>query len=110
VQGRVTDALGQGLFAAPQANQVAAQFDPATLGSLESCSFVLHRHRRERVLPAIDVNRIRDLLRELQEELWTSEEINSELRDFLLLHVRAMAQAVDDLTLICEGRSAVKSR
>lgn len=91
--------LGPALLAGGQSVQVSTAMDEAALGSLEYCSYVLHRHRPQRVFTIGELDRIRELISELVAEVKNDAEMGASLRDFLLSHAFAMSQALDDLGL-----------
>jgi hypothetical protein len=97
-QGNVVRGLGS-IFTDRPSNQVAGDFDDVSLSSLESCSWVLHRHRPQRSVAESDLDRIKELISELTAELRNSPGINPELCQFLLLHCNAMSRALGDLAI-----------
>lgn len=96
---KIVPALVPGLFMAQQADQMAAQFDDASLGFLETCSWTLHRYRQQRPIADSDLERIRKLLNELEAELRDSEQIDAELREFLMRQCNEMSCAVQDMVI-----------
>lgn len=91
--------LGPELFTSHQSVQVAASFDDASLSSLEHCSYVLHRYRRQRVPSDFELDRIRDAIAELEAEVRSQPGLDANLRDFLLFHAGAMTRALEDLVV-----------
>jgi hypothetical protein len=87
------------LFSTAQVSQ-ALHYDNEALGSLETCSYTLHRYRREALPGNDDLNSIRELLTEIEDFVATDGDIDAELAKFLLRHVRAMARAIDDFDII----------
>lgn len=77
--------------------QVTQRASIATLFSLEQCSFVLHRHRPQRVISDTDVQHIKSLLEELTTAINEDLKAEPDLCEFLLRHARNMADALDDL-------------
>jgi hypothetical protein len=96
--GNVLRGLGS-TFSDRPSNQVAGDFDDVSLSSLESCSWVLHKHRPQRPVAESDLDRIKELISELNAELRNSPDIDPELREFLLLHCDAMSRALSDLAI-----------
>jgi hypothetical protein len=97
-RGNVERGLGS-LFSDRPSNQVAGDFDDVSLNSLESCNWVLHRYRPQRPVAESDLDRIRELINELEAELRDSSGIDPELREFLLFHCAAMSRALRDFTI-----------
>jgi hypothetical protein len=95
-QGHAVSLLGPSLFSGENAAQTASKINEAWLTSLESCSFVLHRYRRQAVISDADMERIRSLIAELRATVEDELAPGDELRDFLLHHARAMARALTD--------------
>ena len=102
----IPDRLGPALLAVGQANQVSSAITEATLSSLEYCSYVLHRHRPQRVFTTAELDRIKGLISELVAEVKNDSGVGASLRDFLLSHALAMSQALDDVGL--RGPSALE--
>ena len=89
--------LGPGLFSNRQSDQLCAEIDDASLFSLEHCSWVLHRHRPQRVFLNPDLDRIRGLISELFDEIRNDGGLEQDLRNFLTYHALAMLKALNDL-------------
>jgi hypothetical protein len=87
------------LFTGNQAGHVASAMNATALNALEYCSYVLHRHRRQRVFTTIELDNIRELIRELASEVEDDTKMSPSLRDFLCSHVLAMSTALDELGL-----------
>jgi hypothetical protein len=101
---QIVPALGPGLFSGKPSNQLASEVSDASLSSLEWCSWVLHRHRPQLEVTAASVQRIMDLLRDLDAELTEPEsradaDIDPELRYYLMSQVNAMRRALRDLQI-----------
>jgi hypothetical protein len=96
---KIVPALVPHLFEARQADQMAAGFDDASLGFLETCSWTLHRYRPQRLIADSDVERIQKLIDELYSELRTSVSIDRELRVFLLEQCEEMTRALRDMEI-----------
>lgn len=98
--GPVQNALAGSLFMAGQAQHVVAKYGGEDLTSLESCSFVLHRFRREPVPEEDERSAIKEMLDELVAELSENTDLDKSLRDFLLIHARDMSRAFSDFFII----------
>lgn len=104
---QIPQRLGPALLNGGQSAQVSNGIDEASLGSLEYCSYVLHRHRPQRVFTIGELDSIRELISELVDEAKNDAKMDASLRDFLLYHAFAMSQALDDLGL--RGPSALEN-
>lgn len=98
--GTISPVFSNMLFSGEQSSQVANKISDAAMGSLESCSFVLHRHRRQQVLSEGDIDRIRSLVADLTAAIEDDLEAEYELRTFLLRHAKAMARALDHYQIV----------
>lgn len=98
-QATIPQGLGPALFTGQQSAQLVPKFDDASLSSLEHCSYVLHRYRRQRVLSDSELDRIRKAIVELEAEVRSQPGLDASLRDFLLYHAGAMARALEDLAV-----------
>ena len=87
------------VFSDRPSDQVAGDIDDASLYSLESCSFTLHKHRPQRPVAKSDLDHIKGLIIELDDELEKLPDIDPELREFLRLHIKEMSRALHDLTI-----------
>jgi hypothetical protein len=89
------------IFTGTPGKQVASGLNDASMLSLESCSFVLHRHRPQLVLPDSDHQRIDGLIKELLHELTDSNEtaLDPELREFLVAQCSVMRNALRDVAI-----------
>lgn len=96
---KIIPALVPDLFMGQQADQMAVQFDDASLGFLETCSWTLHTYRQQRPIADSDLERIKTLLAELETELRESQHIDSELREFLMRHCKEMSRALRDVVI-----------
>jgi hypothetical protein len=99
-QGHAVSLLGPSLFGNENSGQVATRISEAWLTSLESCSFVLHRYRRQPVISDGDLERIRSLIAELRAAVEDELAPGDELRDFLLHHADVMARALDHYQIV----------
>jgi len=95
----ISGRLGPALFSGGQAGQIATAMDDASLNSLEYCSYVLHRHRPQRVFSDSELDRIRGLTQELGEAVDADSDMDQSLRDFMLSHVNAMIRALSEVDL-----------
>jgi len=77
-------------------NEFRSQIDEPILLSLRFCGDLLHRRSAERLLSKDELDRIRQMVDELDEELRRDTKIDPEVRAFLLGHVKAMTQAIAD--------------
>lgn len=102
----VTTAFAQSLFSEQLSTAISGHFGVRTLDSLESCSYVLHRYRPQPAISDSEVERIAHLISELQEEITSSEDLEPELRSFLLYHAHLMARALG--TLGISGNAALE--
>jgi hypothetical protein len=102
-KGPLDPVLGPTLFGHEQSGVVADRIDSSALLSLEQCSFVLHRHRRQPGVIDSDIERLRSLLDDLRTEVEHNLDSELELRDFLLHHTQAMTEALD--VLVISGRT-----
>ena len=91
----VGQAFAETLFSPAQVGQIL-HYDSVSLASLENCSYLLHRHRREAMPSEDDLESVRQLISELEGIVAASGDIDPDLADFLLKHARAMRIAVDD--------------
>ena len=98
--GNAVSFLAPNLFQGHQAVQVVSQIEDTWLGSLESCSFVLHKHRRQLVITETDLDHIRSLIAELVEATEKELPFEHELRDFLTDHIDAMLRALDEIQIV----------
>lgn len=100
-RGAIRSGVGTAsLFSGLPAGQPAANMDDAVLGSLEHCSYVLHRYRPQRVLSKTELDGINELISELITEIQENEDaMDPSLRDFLFFHASEMMHALSDLTL-----------
>jgi hypothetical protein len=96
---QIVPALVPNLFEGQQADQMAGQFDDASLAFLETCSWTLHRYRPQRPVADSDLERIRKLIGELENELRESADIDPELRVFLLQRCGEMSRALRDMEI-----------
>ena len=96
----VESALASSVWNNGAINQVTGKYDGAALGSLETCSYVLHRFRSEREIPGDTLSEISDLLSELAGMLASDGGVDRKLREFLLPHVRSMQQAISDYFIV----------
>lgn len=74
---------------------VAKELDKATMYSLEVCDDLLSRHHPEPMLPGDERERIHKEVRDLFEDVRTNEE-DEDLREFLLRHLKAMDDALQE--------------
>jgi hypothetical protein len=95
----IVPALVPNLFQGQQSDQMAAHLDDASLASLETCNWTLHRYRPQRPVADSDLKRIRRLIGELEIELRESGDIEPELREFLLQQCREMSRALRDMEI-----------
>jgi len=106
-QGEILGLLGPRLFTPDQSQQVIpSMVSNETLGSLESCSYLLHKHRPQRPVPDDEMERIAQMIRDLEEAVRADAGMAAELRAFLLFHCRQMSRALRDYTL--RGPSALE--
>ncbi len=95
---KVTRAFEVDFAGGVQLNHFTNSYDTETLAHLEWCDDVLRRGLPGRsALQLSDLERITDLVDQLERALSEDREIDTELRTFLLQHARAMAQAVRDV-------------
>lgn len=104
---KVPGGIAPALFSPMNSAQVAERFDPASLASLESCSYVLHQHRPQRVFADDELARINELIESLLTELEESAGIDADLRDFLWFHATELANAIRDIDV--RGPAAVEA-
>ena len=95
----IPDGLGPAFFSGQQSGQLAPRFDDASLGSLEYCNVVLHRHRPQRVFSDSELDRIREAIAELEAEVRDNAGLDASLRDFMLFHIDAMTRALQDIAV-----------
>ncbi len=96
---KVEAALSRSILSLNEAvAHVHAQYNEATLLSLELCSDALHRRRAERVVADDDLKRIDEEISKLVDEVRSSK-LDQDLRDFLLTHLAEMHQAVGDVRI-----------
>lgn len=105
-KGKIVPALVPNLFTSQRSDQMAAQIDDESLASLETCSWFLNRHRPQRPVAKSDLERIQKLLAELEAELRESEQIDPELREFLVRQCKEMTRALRDVEI--RGRAALE--
>lgn len=98
-QGWLMPQLAPALFSGVQASTVAGQMHEAALSSLEQCSYVLHRHRPQLVIPEAHLVNIWGLITDLGEEIDADDKMDQGLRDFLLSQVNVMIRAVSAVEL-----------
>jgi hypothetical protein len=67
------------------------------LNSLEYCSFVLHKHRPQKVFTTEQLAHIADLIKDLEAEVEDNDDIDESLRDFLLQRALEMFLALGQL-------------
>jgi hypothetical protein len=91
----VQNALASSIWTHGAINQITGRYDAAALGSLEHCSYVLHKFRSEREIPGDTLSEIGDLLSDLIGMLESDSTVDSKLREFLISHARRMQQAVN---------------
>jgi len=90
-----------------RADQAVAAITEGSMASLESCSFVLHRYRPQRVLSDADIEKIRSLVQELVATIEEELDGEWELLDFLLQHAKAMSRALDHYPIV--GTAALET-
>jgi hypothetical protein len=99
----VAAAFAMSLFAEHLSASMSGYFDVRALDSLESCSYVLHRYRPQPAVSDIELERITQLVSDLQEEIASDEGLDPELRSFLLYHAHLMARALRDVDISGNG-------
>lgn len=85
--------------------EVARDLDQPWMLSLESCSFLLHKHRPEPVLRSDQLEHLRETVDRFEEEIHDTPDVDPELRDLILFHCGAISSALHDLPL--RGHAAV---
>lgn len=103
----VRSALEQAVFLHHQLADFHRRVGQEELLSLRFASDLLHRLMPERMISASELERVRRLLEELDEELRLGTQIDAELRAFLLGHVHAMTRAIRDMPIA--GSAALES-
>ncbi|MBO0801254.1 MAG: hypothetical protein J2P31_20740 [Blastocatellia bacterium] len=96
----VTLALNDLLFHSGTIGQITGRYGPGELVSLEACSDLLHRHRREASLSEVQLKHIEELLDELHAAVRQDSHMDLKLRGILLNHIHAMEQAIEDMPLV----------
>lgn len=104
----VQNAFKHSFFSAGQVQHITMHYGDGTLRELESCSYILHRFRREPMPSNDDLSGITAQINELRESLRTSSDLAEDLRVLLLTHASAMAQAIDDFEVA--GSEALQAR
>jgi hypothetical protein len=75
------------------------KYDEVSLASLEHCSYLLHRSRREALPAGETLHAIREHVSKIQSLTAHDEEIDPDLREFLLEHAAALAEALEEFFL-----------
>lgn len=104
---QVTAAFGISLFSGKVTNEIVPYFGERTLDSLENCSWILYKHRPQPVISESEVERILQLIKELQEEVRSGESLDPDLCAFLLYHAHLMARALGDVRIT--GNAALEA-
>jgi hypothetical protein len=104
---QVTAAFGISLFSGKVTNEIVPYFGERTLDSLENCSWILNRYRPQPAISESEVERISQLIKELQEEIRSGESLDPELSAFLLYHSHLMARALGDVSIT--GNAALEA-
>lgn len=96
----VQAAFGISLFSDQKSLDLRNHLSERTVNSLENCSFVLHQYRRQPAITDSDVERIRECIYDLEDEINSGDDVDPELRTVLLYHSRLMRRALDDLGIV----------
>jgi|SRR5579859_2469247 len=91
----IEKALNSIVFQPLSLDQFRGLYTGADLTSLAFCSDLLHRHLPEQSLPSDELNGYAIRVGELLEEIEQDEQIDRELKEFLLKHLRSIRRALD---------------
>lgn len=97
--GAVRDALSSLLFENGNIDTFKAHCGSNSLVSLEFCSDQLHRHHPERTIVHEHISQIKEALLALRKEVHKADDIDPEVRAFLLYHIGVMERGVRDVPL-----------
>jgi hypothetical protein len=100
----VREALNAAIFRTNDLGHFQGQLTEPSMLSLRFCGDLLHRRLAQRMLTQEELDRVGDLIDELEQEITLDTNIDRDVRAFLLGHVKLMKQALADVPLFGSGR------